>query len=116
MVQELLATGAGDGTVRIWNPQDGKLLSTLQVCPEGAAPAPEGAAEASTSAAAADPSSVLAVAPSSDGQWLAVIVEGRDEVGLVAMDWDASSLKECTWSALGDLYLPTDACFDASDR
>ena len=117
LFQELLATGGGDGTVRIWDPLSGKLLSTLQVC---AAPEAEEAASSSAEPGDSQPAagipSVLALAASGDGKWLAVVAEGRDEVGVAAVDWASSSLQGCAWSALGGLYLPTAAAFDASDR
>ena len=34
-MQELLASGGGDGTLRLWDPLTGRLLDTLQLPPVG---------------------------------------------------------------------------------
>lgn len=153
--QELLVSGGGDGTLRLWDPLSGQLLHTLHLPPlpqpagneqgsEGrivedqAAGVPaveqqgageeelqeqEGGGSSSddeatacvedAQTAAADAAVPLALAASPDGAWLVAAVDGRDELCLVQLDWQARQLREVAWCALPGLHLPACLVFEA---
>ena len=55
----------------------------------------------------------LALAASPDGGWLVAAVDGRDELCLLRLDWQARQLREAGWFALPRLHLP--ACLAWGD-
>ncbi|KAL4452620.1 hypothetical protein ABPG75_008282 [Micractinium tetrahymenae] len=98
--QELLVTGGGDGTLRLWEPFGGKLLHTLELPRQQGAPT--------------DAPVPLALVASPDGRHLVAAIDGRDELCLLQLDWAAQQLAEVGWFALPGLHLPTCLSFDAS--
>lgn len=97
---ELLLSGGGDGTLRMWQPRTGQQLQCLHL-----------------SAAGNNLTAVLDVAVSSNGRHVAAIVDGRDAVFLTRKASQAdATLEEGTWFSLAGLHIPSQLHFDGSDR
>jgi hypothetical protein len=98
---EALLSGGGDGSVRLWDPATGEERAALQLGGGGdGAPA----------------RAVLEVAAAPCGARAAAVVDGRDEVALLAVDAAVGALRLEGWRALPGLRLTSWAGFDAGGR
>lgn len=97
--RELVVSGSGDGTVRLWDPLSGRQLGAPLVL------APEGQERA-----------VLAMCPSQDGATLVVAMDEEAEVRLVGVDAAAGALTEVGRTAVPGLALVTDVARDADGK
>jgi hypothetical protein len=95
--KELVVSGSADGTLRLWDPLDGRQLGApLVLTPEGQQRA------------------VLAVCPSQDGTTLVVAMDEEAEVRLVGVDAAAGALTELGRTAVPGLPLVTDVARDVN--
>lgn len=114
---ELLATGGGDGTLRLWQPSTGALLQTVQLS-EGETQAEKTGGEDAKDGSAGAAAAVLGVAASSSGRYVAAVMDGRDEVFVARVDQgqEEPAIKAGAWSQLPGLHIPSQICFDSQDR
>ena len=105
---EMLLTGSGDGTVRLWNPLDGRLLATLDV---GAAA--EGATEGE-SGEPAPSAAVLALQPSKDGTTAVVVLDGSPRLLVLGLDPGAGTIAWRGTFTHDALPIVTDICLDSA--
>jgi len=102
---EMLLTGGGDGTVRLWNPVEGKQVCVIKVCEydknidkkKHILP-------------------VLAVQPSKDCRHAVVVVDGESAIRVLALDLPGNTMNACQICTLSDLPVVTDMCMDAFGR
>ena len=104
----MLLTGSGDGTVRLWNPLDGRLLATLDV---GAAA--EGATEGE-SGEPAPSAAVLALQPSKDGTTAVVVLDGSPRLLVLGLDPGAGTIAWRGTFTHDALPIVTDICLDSA--
>jgi tRNA (guanine-N(7)-)-methyltransferase subunit TRM82 len=106
---EVLLSGGGDGTLRMWDPLTGTALCSLELEPAAAAAAGGGGDAAVANA-------VLAVAVAPDGRHAVALVDGRDELCVVSLDVAGGSMAAQGWHPLPGLHIATSVCFDTASR
>ena len=99
--QEVLVSGGGDGTLRMWDKLDGRELSILQL----------GNAEDINS-----PQPILAVCASQDGNHLIAALDGVKELCVVEVDVPGGKLKESGRCGVAGIPYPTDICLDTAGK
>ncbi len=98
---EVLISGGGDGTLRMWNKLDGSELAILQVGTKADEPA--------------DKQPVLAVCPSQDGKYLLVALDGVKDLCIVSIDVDGEEkMVESGRCGVDGVPFATDICVDAT--
>jgi len=101
---EILLTGSGDGTVKVWNPQDGSMLCSVSV---GSA---EGGGEGENVPV------VLSIVPSKDGKHAVVVVDGEASIRILAVDAAAGTAAICARCTLHDFPMITDLAIDSDGK
>ncbi|CAM6089284.1 unnamed protein product [Calypogeia fissa] len=108
--QQLLVSGSGDATVRLWDYKTGELLDILDTSDAVAEPNDDGTADGNSNRA------VLGVSVSPDGLHVAVIIERYPGVLLLEYDRETKKLQFLQILALAELFSPTSIVFDPDGR
>lgn len=103
-----LVTGGGDGTVRLWNAEEGALLCTLEIPASGAE---DGSAEEHGGAR-----HVLALACSQDGRHAVVIMDRDPSLRVLAVDAAAGKVEMGAICTLPGLPIVSDVVCDFEGR
>jgi tRNA (guanine-N(7)-)-methyltransferase subunit TRM82 len=98
---EVLVSGGGDGTLRMWNKMNGAELAMLQL----------GNTNDNNNTKARP---VLAVCPSQDGKHLVVALDGVKELCVVSVDLHGGKLVDNGRCAVPGVPFATDICLDTS--
>jgi tRNA (guanine-N(7)-)-methyltransferase subunit TRM82 len=101
---EVLISGGGDGTLRMWNKIDGSELATIQL----------GTISQDSDEDNTQKQPVLAVCPSKDGKYLVVALDGVKDLSIVSVDVQGRKFLESGKCCVAGVPFATDICLDAS--